>query len=396
MRKTNAIYSGIPTTIFEVMSQLARQHDAVNLGQGFPDVDGPIMLRELAAKALIEGPNQYPPMPGLPVLRQSVANSYARFQEVDLDWQSQIIITSGATEALSDCINGLIDPGDEVVLLEPLYDCYAPLVERAGGIIRLVRLNPPDWTLPVEALEAAFSARTKLILLNNPMNPAGKVFSRSELELIAELCDVHDAFIVADEVYEHLTFDGKSHISVLSVPKAVSRSVAIGSAGKTFSMTGWKVGTVAGAAHMIEPIAKAHQFTTFTTPPHLQVAVAEGLALPDSYFAEIKSDLERKRDRLAQGLSALNFTVGRCEAAYFLNADFSALTIGETDVEACQAMVRDARVATVPVSAFYKGDAPPRNFLRFCFCKRDDVLDQALERISTWLKKSAADPTKAR
>lgn len=396
MRTTNAIYSGIPTTIFEVMSQLAQQHDAVNLGQGFPDVDGPLMLREIAAKALIEGPNQYPPMPGLPVLRQAVANSYARFQDVDIDWKSQVIITSGATEALSDCINGLIDPGDEVVLLEPLYDCYAPLVERAGGIIKLVRLNPPDWALPVEALEAAFSARTKLILLNNPMNPAGKMFSRSELELIVELCEVHDAFIVADEVYEHLTFDGKSHISIISVPRALSRSVVIGSAGKTFSMTGWKVGTVAGAAHMIEPIAKAHQFTTFTTPPHLQMAVAEGLALPDSYFDEIKSDLAKKRDRLARGLTALNFKVGSCDAAYFLNADFSALSIGETDVEACQAMVRDARVATVPVSAFYKGDEPPRNFLRFCFCKQDDVLDQAIERINTWLKKSASDATKAR
>ncbi len=394
MPSTNAIYSGIPTTIFEVMSRLAQQHDAVNLGQGFPDVDGPLSLREYAAEALLNGPNQYPPMPGLPVLRQAVAQSYARFQGVTVDWQSQVIITSGATEALSDCINGLINPGDEVVLLEPLYDCYAPLVERAGGIIKLVRLEPPNWELPVEALRGAFSANTKLVLLNNPMNPAGKMFSRPELEVIVDLCAEHNAFIVADEVYEHLTFDGRAHISILSLPNAQARSVAIGSAGKTFSMTGWKVGTVTGAAQMIEPIAKAHQFTTFTTPPHLQMAVAKGLELPDSYFDAIKADLSTKRDRLAAGLSALNFKVGTCQAAYFLNADFSALPIGETDVEACQAMVRDAKVATVPVSAFYKGSAPPRKFLRFCFCKQDSVLDEAIERLDKWLNNSGPNAAK--
>lgn len=381
----NAIYSGIPTTIFEVMSRLAQQYDAVNLGQGFPDVDGPLSLREYAAEALLKGPNQYPPMPGLPGLRQAIAKSYARFQNVEVDWQSQVLVTSGATEALSDCINGLINPGDEVVLLEPLYDCYAPLVERAGGIIKLVRLEPPDWVLPIEALQNAFSDSTRLLLLNNPMNPAGKMFSRSELDLIVDLCEAHDVFIVADEVYEHLTFDGQPHISVLSLPKAQAQSVAIGSAGKTFSMTGWKVGTVTGAAHMIEPITKAHQFTTFTTPPHLQLAVAKGLELPDSYFESIKTELAAKRDRLDAGLSALNFKVGTCQAAYFLNADFSALPIGETDVEACQAMVRDAGVATVPVSAFYKGVEPPRKFLRFCFCKQDSVLDDAVERLDKWL-----------
>lgn len=385
MPSKNAIYSGIPTTIFEVMSRLAQQHDAVNLGQGFPDVDGPLSLREFAAEALLKGPNQYPPMPGLPILRQAVANSYARFQNVMVDWQSQVIITSGATEALSDCINGLINPGDEVILLEPLYDCYAPLVERAGGIIKLVRLDPPDWELPLEALQNAFSDNTKLLLLNNPMNPAGKMFSRSELDQIVTLCEAHDVFIVADEVYEHLTFDGEPHISILSVPKAQARSVAIGSAGKTFSMTGWKVGSVTGAANMIEPITKAHQFTTFTTPPHLQVAVAKGLELPDSYFDSIKSDLSAKRDRLAAGLSALNFDIGTCQAAYFINVDFSALPIGNSDVEACQAMVRDAGVAAVPVSAFYKGEEPPRKFLRFCFCKQDTVLDEAIERLGIWL-----------
>lgn len=387
MPTTNSVYTGLPTTIFEVMSRLAMEHKAVNLGQGFPDVDGPEELRKVAAGALLRGPNQYPPMLGLPALRKAVAQSYKRFQGLEIDWQSQVIITSGATEALSDCINGLVEPGDEVVLLEPLYDCYAPLVERAGGKIQLVRLEPPNWELPIDSLAAAFSARTKMVLLNNPMNPAGKIFTRKELSSIVSLCEEHDAFIVADEVYEHLTFDNKPHVSILTLENAKDRAVAIGSAGKTFSMTGWKVGSVTGAPALIEPIAKAHQFTTFTTPPHLQEAVCSGLALSDSYFDELKADLSGKRNRLSMRLSSLGFKVGQCDAAYFVNADFSELGIGENDVEVCQAMVRDAGVATVPVSAFYKGENPPSKFLRFCFCKQDDILDEAADRLSKWLSK---------
>lgn len=385
MPATNSTYTGLPTTIFEVMSRLAMAHDAVNLGQGFPDVDGPLELRKIAADALVRGPNQYPPMLGLPTLRQAVADSYKRFQGLNIDWQSQVIITSGATEALSDSINGLVEPGDEVVLLEPLYDCYAPLVERAGGTVRLVRLEPPHWELPEHSLRAAFSERTKLVLLNNPQNPAGKVFTHKELELIAELCDQHDAFIVSDEVYEHLIFDGKRHISILALKNAADRAVAIGSAGKTFSMTGWKVGSVTGAPALIEPIAKAHQFTTFTTPPHLQEAVSSGLALSDAYFRQLKEELSAKRDRLSARLSSLGFRIGSCDAAYFINADFSDLGIGEKDVDVCQTMVRDAGVATVPVSAFYRGKAPPEKFLRFCFCKQDSVLDEAADRLEKWL-----------
>lgn len=385
MPATNSVYTGLPTTIFEVMSRLAMAHKAVNLGQGSPDVDGPIELRQAAADALLRGPNQYPPMLGLPALRQAVAQSYKRFQGLEIDWQSQVIITSGATEALSDCINGLVEPGDEVVLLEPLYDCYAPLVERAGGKIQLVRLEPPNWELPIKTLEAAFSKRTKMVLLNNPMNPAGKVFTRDELSSIVSLCEQYDAFIVADEVYEHLTFDGIPHVSILALENARDRAVAIGSAGKTFSMTGWKVGSITGAPALIEPIAKAHQFTTFTTPPHLQEAVCSGLALSDTYFDGLKADLGGKRDRLSERLSALGFKVGACDAAYFINADFSELGIGDDDVEVCQAMVRDAGVATVPVSAFYKGENPPSKFLRFCFCKQDEILDEAADRLAQWL-----------
>ncbi len=387
MKATNSIYTGLPTTIFEVMSRLAVQHDAVNLGQGFPDVDGPQELREIAADALLEGPNQYPPMLGLPDLRQAVAKNYQRHFGLDLDWQSQILITSGATEALSDCINALVEPGDEVVLLEPLYDCYAPLVERAGATLKLVRLEPPNWELPLEQLRQAFSNKTKLVLLNNPMNPAGKMFTEAELKAIVSLCQQFDAFIISDEVYEHLTFDQKTHIPILGVKGASDRAVAIGSAGKTFSMTGWKVGYISGPPVLIEPIAKAHQYTTFTTPPNLQIAVAAGLGFKPEYFESLQRELQAKRDRLANGLSKLGFSVGQCEAAYFVNADFSSLAIAGNDVDACQKMVEEAGVATVPVSAFYKGDKAPDSFLRFCFCKQDNVLDEAINRLARWLGK---------
>ena len=277
MKPTNSIYTGLPTTIFEEMSRLAIAHGAVNLGQGFPDVDGPEDIRRKAAEALIAGPNQYPPMLGVLELRQAVAANWRRFHGLDVDPAREVLVTSGATEALSDAINAIVEPGDEVVLIEPLYDCYLPLVKRAGGVPRLVRVTPPDWALDEQALAAAFSPRTKAVLLNNPMNPAAKVFSAEELKLIADLVIRHDAYVIADEVYEHIVFDGARHVSMLSIPGMRERTVAIGSAGKSFSLTGWKVGYVTAAPALIDPIAKAHQFTTFTTPPDLQKAVAYGL-----------------------------------------------------------------------------------------------------------------------
>ena len=385
MSLTNSIYTGLPTTIFEVMSRLAVKHNAVNLGQGFPDVDGPVQLRQIAANALLDGPNQYPPMLGLPDTRQAIAENYKQYFNIGVDWQSQIIVTSGATEALSDCFNALIEPGDEVILLEPLYDCYAPLVERAGAKIKLVRLEPPNWELPLEQLRSAFSEQTKLVLLNNPMNPAGKMFTMEELNAIVGLCEEFDALIVADEVYEHLTFDQKTHIPILSIEAARNRAVAIGSAGKTFSMTGWKVGYVTGPPELIEPIAKAHQYTTFTTPPNLQKAVAAGLRFESAYFKTLQNELQAKRDRLSRSLTELGFEIGQCDAAYFVNADFSNLGIADDDVIACQKMVEEAGVAVVPVSAFYKGADAPKSFLRFCFCKQDDVLDEATNRLKAWL-----------
>ena len=385
MKPTNSIYTGLPTTIFEEMSRLAIAHKAVNLGQGFPDVDGPEDIRRVAAEALLHESNQYPSMMGIPELRQAVAESNRRFYGLSVDWRSEVMVTSGATEAIADSIAALVEPGDEVVLIEPLYDCYLPLVKRAGGIPRLVRIAPPDWRLDRDALAAAFSPRTKAILLNNPTNPAAKVYDENELALIAELVIAHDAYAICDEVYEHIVFDGRRHIPLITLPGMRERTVRIGSAGKTFSLTGWKIGYVTAAPALLDPIAKAHQFTTFTTPPDLQKAVAYGLAKDDSYYAGLIADQQQKRDRLAKGLAALGFAVLPCAGTYFITAEASRLGLGGDDLELCKRMVVEAGVAVVPISAFYASD-PPEGVLRFCFCKRDEVLDEGVARLSAWLK----------
>lgn len=390
MKPTNPVFTGIETTVFETMSRLARAHEAVNLGQGFPDVDGPSDIREAAAQALIDGPNQYPPMLGLPELREAVAAANKRFYGLDVDPLSEVMVTSGATEALADCIFSLVSPGDEVVLIEPLYDCYLPLVKQAGGVPVRVRVTPPGWSLDASALEAAFSQKTKAVLLNNPMNPTAKVFSTQELELIAGLCRKYDAYAICDEVYEHLVFDGRKHIPLMTLEGMRERSVRIGSAGKTFSLTGWKVGYVTGPAALMDPIAKAHQWVTFTTPPNLQKAVAYGLAKDDGYYDGLAGDLTAKRDRMARGLKALGFSVLPCQATYFLTCGFAGLGLGATDVEACQMLVTQAGVAAVPVSAFYGGDAPT-GYIRFCFCKQDSVIDEALARLSAFLTADRAE-----
>ncbi|QDG78661.1 aminotransferase [Labrenzia sp. PHM005] len=390
MKPTNPVFTGIQTTVFETMSRLAMANNAINLGQGFPDVDGPEDIREIAAQALIDGPNQYPPMLGLPELRQAVAEANERFYGLKIDPQSEVLVTSGATEALSDCIMSLVSPGDEVVLIEPLYDCYLPLVERAGGVPVRVRVTPPHWHLDDDALAAAFSNKTKAVLINNPMNPTAKVFSDAELGRIADLCRQYDAYAICDEVYEHLVFDGRKHRPLMTFDGMRERTVRIGSAGKTFSLTGWKVGYITGPAALLDPIAKAHQWTTFTTPPNLQKAVAYGIAKDDSYYDGLAGDLSRKRDRMAKGLEALGFDVLPCAATYFLTCGFSGLGLGVSDVEACETLVKHAGVAAVPVSAFYGSDAPT-GFIRFCFCKQDTVIDEALERLDRFLTAARAE-----
>ncbi|MGX1496340.1 N-succinyldiaminopimelate aminotransferase [Labrenzia sp. MBR-25] len=390
MKPTNPVFTGIATTVFETMSRLAMAHGAVNLGQGFPDVDGPADIRQAAADALLQGPNQYPPMLGLPDLRQAVAEANRRFYGLEVDPQTEVMVTSGATEALADCIFALVSPGDEVVLIEPLYDCYLPLVKQAGGIPVRVRVTPPNWSLDADALRAAFSDKTKAVLINNPMNPTAKVFSDDELELIASLCRQYDTYAICDEVYEHLVFDGRRHRPLMTLDGMRERTVRIGSAGKTFSLTGWKVGYITGPAALMDPIAKAHQWVTFTTPPHLQKAVAYGLRKDDSYYEGLAQDLAAKRDRMAAGLADLGFSVLPCNATYFLTCGFEGLGLGRNDVEACETLVTAAGVAAVPVSAFYGSDAPA-GYIRFCFCKQDAVIDEALSRLAAFLTAARAE-----
>lgn len=383
----NATLSGYGTTIFEAMSALARQHSAVNLGQGFPDDRGPLALRKAAAEYVIDGHNQYPPMMGLPALRQAVAAHDRRCYGLEVDWQTEVLVTSGATEALLDCFLGLLDAGDEVVLLEPAYDTYAPVIRRIGAVPRSVRLVPPTWSLPRDALAQAFSPRTKLLVLNSPMNPAGKVFTLDELSFIAQLVERHDAFAVCDEVYEHLVFGAVRHIPLMTLPGMRQRVLRIGSAGKTFSLTGWKVGYITAPAAMLRPITKAHQFVTFTTAPNLQHAVALGLGFDEVYFQGLAGALARSRDRLMSGLSALDVPVLPCDGTYFLVLDVSRwLRPGEDDVAFCRRLVVDAGLVLIPMSAFYES-GPPRHLVRACFCKEDATIDAALQHLQGWIAK---------
>jgi aspartate/methionine/tyrosine aminotransferase len=381
VKSGNAILSSYGTTIFEIMSRLAQEHDAVNLGQGFPDGNGPPDVVAAATDYLEHGSNQYPPMMGLPVLREAVARNNKRFYGLDVDWRTEVMVTSGATEALAACLFGLIEPGDEVVLIEPLYDSYLPIVQRAGGVARLVRLEPPDWALPEDDLANAFSDRTKLILLNTPMNPSAKIFRREELEIIAGLMEKHDAFAVCDEVYEHLIFDGLPHVPLMVLPGMRERCVRIGSAGKTFSLTGWKVGYITAPPHLLTPIARTHQFLTFTTPPNLQAAVAYGLAKDESYFNNLSDELQVLRDYLGGGLTELGFEVLPCDGTYFITTDFRPLGFNGDDVEFCRHITTEAGVAAVPVSAFYQS-GEVKHFARFCFCKEEASLTKALDRLT--------------
>ncbi|CAN7689133.1 aminotransferase [Bosea sp. LjRoot9] len=380
----NPIFSALQTSVFEVMSRLARETGAVNLGQGFPDDPGPEDVRRKAADAVINGWNQYPPMMGLPELRQSVATHFKRWQGLDLDPDAEVMVTSGATEAIAGALMALITPGDEVVLFEPMYDAYVPLVRRAGGIPKFVTLTPPAFGLSEEALAKAFSPKTRVVLFNNPLNPTATIFSEADLDLLAAFCVRFDAVAICDEVWEHVVFDGHRHKPMLSRPGMRERTVKISSAGKIFSLTGWKVGMVMAAPNLMRVLAKAHQYITFTTPPNLQAAVAYGLGKDDSYFEGMRADFQRSRDRFAAGLTGLGFNVLPSVGTYFLNVDIGAL--GESDdVAFCQRLVMENGVAAIPVSAFY-AEGAVKTVVRFCFAKHDSTLDAALERLADWRK----------
>ena len=381
MKPANAMLSAMETTVFTVMSALAAKHKAINLGQGFPDTDGPADVIQAAADALQDGRNQYPPLTGVPELREAVAAANARFYGIEADPTTEVVVTSGATEAITASLMGLLNPGDEVVLIEPLYDTYLPVVRMLGAVPRMVRLQPPKWELPRAELAAAFGPKTKAILLNTPMNPTGKVFTAAELAFIADLLVKHDAYAVCDEVYEHLTYDGWRHIPLMTLPGLRERCLRIGSAGKTFSLTGWKIGYVTAPAALASIVAKAHQNLTFTTPPNLQRAVAVGLAKDDAYFAGLSAALAAKRDRLSAGLSGLGFGVLPAMGSYFVTADFSPLKFAGDDVAFCRHITEHAGVTAIPVSAFYEG-AAPGHYARFAFCKGDALLDEAVARLA--------------
>lgn len=376
----NPIFSALPTTIFETMSRLAREHNAVNLGQGFPDDPGPEDVRRKAAEAVVSGWNQYPPMMGLPELRQATAAHFRHWQGLSLDPDSEVMVTSGATEAIAGALMAIVSPGDEVVLFEPMYDAYLPLVRRAGGIPRFVTLTPPAFGLTEEALAKAFSPKTKAVLFNNPLNPTATIFSEADLDLLADFCVRHDAVAICDDVWEHVVFDGHRHKPLMSRPGMRERTVKISSAGKIFSLTGWKVGLVMAAPGLMRVLAKAHQYITFTTPPNLQAAVAYGLGKDERYFEGMRADFQRSRDRFAGGLASLGLSVLPSAGTYFLNVDIGPL--GESDdVAFCQRLVSEHGVAAIPVSAFY-AEGAVRNVVRFCFAKHDATLDAALERLA--------------
>jgi N-succinyldiaminopimelate aminotransferase len=375
----NPIYTALGTTIFEKMSGLARDLGAINLGQGFPDGNGPPDVLEAAAHALLHGSNQYPPMAGLQVLREAVAKHYAAHQGLNLT-PGEVIVTSGATEALAAAIFALVSPGDEVVMFPPIYDAYLPLVQRAGGVARFVRLEPPEWKITAEALAAVGSRKTRLVILNNPLNPTGSMATRDELALVADFCIAHDAIALSDEVWEHVVFDGAQHMSLMALPGMRERTVKIGSAGKIFSLTGWKVGWMCAAPPIAAVLAKAHQFMTFTTPPNLQTAAAFGLEKDIRYFKKMRSDFAKSRDYLATGLSALGYAVLPSKATYFLSVDLAASGNKQSDSDFCESLVRDHGVAAIPVSAFYPQD-PVTNIVRLCFAKDQATLNSALERM---------------
>ena len=377
----NKIFTDLPNTIFDVMSQAARDLNAINLGQGFPDDPGPLDIRQKAADAVLNGYNQYPSMMGIPELRQAIATHYAHWHGVQLDPMSEVMVTSGATEALTGSILGLVQPGDEVLVFQPMYDSYVPIIRLAGGIPKFLRLEPPHWRLPEEAIRAAITPKTRYVILNNPLNPAAVVYPREDLEMLGRICQEYNLIAICDEVWEHVVFDGRKHIPLIAIPGMRDRTVKIGSAGKMFGLTGWKIGFVCAAPHILRVLAKAHQFITFTTPPNLQVAVAYGLGKSDEYFLQMRADLARSRDRLIKGLSSLGFPVLQSQGTYFLNVDLAPLGLNESDVAFCKRIVHEHKVAAIPVSAFYE-ENHVTSVVRFCFSKKDATLDTALERLT--------------
>jgi len=377
----NSRLAGLGTTIFAEMSALAAATGSVNLGQGFPDTDGPPEIARAAADAIMQGRgNQYPPGPGVPELRQAITAHQQRFYGLDFDPDSEVLVTAGATEAVAAALLALVEPGDEVIAFEPYYDSYAACIAMAGGTRVPVTLRPPDFRPDLTALRSAITSRTRLILLNSPHNPTGSVFSRAELTEIAELACERDLLVVADEVYEHMVFDGE-HVPIGSLPGMRERTVSISSAGKTFSFTGWKIGWVTASAELVAAVRTVKQFLTYVSGGPFQYAIAEGLRMPDAYFAGIGADLRAKRDLLCAGLAEAGFTVYPPAATYFVSTDIRHLGAGDA-VEFCRDLPHRAGVVAIPSAVFYDDAEAGRTQVRFAFCKQPAVLREALARLA--------------
>ncbi|MFC6622381.1 aminotransferase [Novosphingobium panipatense] len=380
--RIHPLYAEMGTTVFERMSALARELGAVNLGQGFPDGPAPPPLLKAAQDALVERSNQYPPSGGLPELRAAIADFYTAQQGLDLE-PADVVVTSGATEALACAIFGLVQPGDEVILFQPAYDAYAPLVRRAGGTPVSVPLKAPGFQYEATAIEAAVTPRTRLLVLNDPLNPSGTVASAEELGTIARICMAHDLVAICDEVWEQVRFDGQRHRSLMDMQGMAERCVKIGSAGKIFGLTGWKIGWMVARGDLAVALGRVHQFLTFTTPVPLQWAVAAGLGMTD-VLDELHAAWAASRQRLGKGLEGAGFAVLPNAATWFLCIDLAASGIELDDRTFSERAVREGGVATVPVSALFEGEGAPTHLVRVCFTKPDAVVDEAVARLANW------------
>ncbi|MES2137776.1 MAG: aminotransferase [Pseudomonadota bacterium] len=369
----NPIYEQMKTSVFERMSGLAAKHGAVNLGQGFPDFGWPEEILDAAAAAVKHGSNQYAPSRGLPALREAIAGHYGRQFGQQLAAE-QVCVTSGATEALGAATLATVEPGDEVIIFTPAYDSYAPMIRRAGGTPVEVALRPPAWRVEQGAIEAAVSPKTRAILFNNPHNPAGRLFDREELEAVAAVARERELIVISDEVWEHIVLDGQSFTPIATLPGMAERTIKIGSAGKIFSLTGWKVGWMVAEPALANVIARAHQFLTFATAPNLQSAVAFGLNEGDSWIEPMRRRFERSRDRMTEGLRGAGFAVLDAASTYFLCVDLKASGLDCDDETFAATAVEKAGVAVVPLSAFAEQD-PPRHLVRLCFGKKDETIE---------------------
>lgn len=371
----------VSTTIFEFMSARAAERGAINLGQGFPDSAGPSSVREAAARAILEGPHHYPRMRGTEPLRTALADFYGASQGLAYDPATEIVVTSGATEALASSILALLSPGDEAIIIEPAYDAYAPLVRRAGATPRFVRLAPPGWRIDRAALEAAATPRCRALLVNDPVNPTGRMLDADERAAIRDFALAHDLILISDEVWEEVRPLARPHVSLAADAALRDRVVKIGSAGKIFQVTGWKVGWVLAPAPLAAKVAATHQFLTFNTPPALQQAVAEGLGTERAWLELMRREQAESRARLAKGLQGAGYAVLPSEATWFLSIDLSASGIALSDVDFCTALVDSHGIAAIPVSAFFEGENAPANVVRFCHAKAPETIETALERL---------------